>query len=52
MNWSEVAREAIRNKVELMEKFRAFSKDSTLTENDAIKLGKRMNREVARRHGI
>jgi len=49
INWSEVAREAIKKKVIMMEKFREFTKESKFTEEDALKLGAEMNRTIAKR---
>lgn len=52
IKWSEVAREALWNqarKLELMDKF--LSK-STLTEKDALEMGRKVNEAVARRHGL
>ena len=31
INWSAVAREAIKNKIQILKKFREFTKNSTLT---------------------
>ena len=50
MNWSAVARQAIKKKVILLKKFREFSKESELTEEDALKLGKEVNRALAKKH--
>ncbi len=47
VNWSAVAREAIKHKLILLKKFREFTKNSTLTEEDAIKLGRKVNKAVA-----
>ncbi|MDO8553271.1 MAG: hypothetical protein Q7S22_00550 [Candidatus Micrarchaeota archaeon] len=50
INWSAVAREAIKHKVVLLKKFREFTKDSTMTEDDALRLGAEVSRAVAKRH--
>ena len=50
MNWSAVAREAIRKKVLMMEKFKAFTKESVLTEEDALELGRKVSENAMRRH--
>lgn len=50
MNWSEVARQAIKKKIFIMRKFQEFSKESELTEEDALILGKKVNKVVAKRH--
>ena len=49
MNWSAVARQAIKRKVIMMEKFKEFTKDSEFTEEEALKLGAEMSRKIARR---
>ena len=50
INWSAVAREAIKKKVELLKKFKEFTKDSSLTEEDALKLGKEVNKSLANKY--
>lgn len=52
MNWSEVARAAIKKRIEMMKHFEEFVKDSELTEKDAIRLGRKVSKAVARRHGL
>lgn len=50
IKWSEVARQALweqARKVELMDKILS---NSELTEKDALVLGEKINREVAKRH--
>ena len=52
VKWTEVARHAMREKamkLELMEKLLAKSK---LTENDALEIGRSINRGIAKRHGL
>ena len=49
INWSSVARNAIKEKIDLLERFREFTKDSTLTEEDAIRRGRKVNRAAAKR---
>ena len=52
IKWSEIARQAIQNqaiKLEFMDKILANSK---LTEDDALKLGRKINRGIAKRHGL
>lgn len=49
INWSAVAREAIQNKILLMRKFREFTKDSTLSEEDALRLGAEVNKSLSKR---
>lgn len=50
INWSAVAREAIKQKILLLKKFREFAKDSSLTEEDAVRLGREVNRALAKRY--
>ncbi len=49
INWSAVAREAVKKKINLLEQFREFTKDSTFTEEDALRLGREVNKRVAKR---
>jgi hypothetical protein len=52
MNWSHIARKAINDKIEkmeLMERLHEFTKDSELTEEDALRLGKEIDKSVAKR---
>jgi len=50
MNWSEVARQAIARKLFMLRKFREFSKESKLTEEDALRLGNEVSAAVSNRH--
>ena len=50
INWSAVAREAIRRKIVLLKKFREFTKESELTDEDALRLGKAVNKELAKKY--
>ena len=47
MNWSEVARQAFRQKIEDMEFLRKFKEKSKLTEADALRLGEEASKEVS-----
>lgn len=49
MNWSEVAREAFEKKIIQLRILESFSKDSELTEEDALKLGRKVNEALAKR---
>lgn len=44
MNWSVIAREAIKKRIFMLRKFREFTKDSKLTEEDAIELGMKLKK--------
>ncbi len=50
INWSEVARKAIRDKVEEFDLFRAVVSRSRLTEDDAIRLGREIKRSLHERY--
>ena len=52
INWSAVARGAIKRRIEMLQKFREFTKDSTFTEEDALELGRKVNRAAAKRHKL
>jgi hypothetical protein len=49
INWSEVARQSIIQKLCLLEKMDKLLKNSKLTEKDAILLGRKVNRGIAKR---
>ena len=49
INWSEVARQAFKHKLEDMEFLREFKSKSKLTENDALSLVREVNRSVSNR---
>ena len=50
INWSAVAREAIKRRVVMMQKFKEFTKDSEFTEEDALRLGKEVTEKAMKRH--
>jgi hypothetical protein len=50
INWSAVAREAIKRKLLMLEKFKEFTKDSTLTEEEAIELGGQVSEKAMKKH--
>ncbi|MBU0979361.1 MAG: hypothetical protein KJ709_01020 [Nanoarchaeota archaeon] len=50
INWSAVAREAIKKKILLLRQFSEFTKDSTFTEEDALRLGRKVNKSLAKRY--
>lgn len=49
MNWSEVARQAFMQKIHDMEFLREFKRASTLSEEDAMALGKQVSATVSER---
>jgi hypothetical protein len=50
VNWSAVAREAIKQKLDMLEKFKKFTEYSTFTENDALSLGAKVSEKVAKKY--
>ena len=49
INWSEVARQAFTQKIVDMDFLRKFKEKSTLTEEDAIRLGAEVSKELTKR---
>lgn len=49
INWSEIARTAIKERLEMLVKFRKFTEQSTLNEQEAVTLGRELKRRVAAR---
>lgn len=49
MNWSEVARQAFLQKIGDLEFLRKFKSTSTMTEADALRLGKSVSKAVSKR---
>ena len=50
INWSAVAREAIKRKLLMLEKFKEFTKDSTLTGEEALELGRQVSEKAMKKH--
>ena len=50
INWSAVAREAITRKIEMMRKFQEFTKESEITEAEAMQLGRQVSTKVMKKH--
>jgi hypothetical protein len=50
INWSEVARQAFKNKIEDLRFLTRFKAESKLTEEDAIILGRKVNKALAKRY--
>ena len=46
INWSEVARTAIKTKVAQLKILKAISAKSNLTEKDALELGRKINKSL------
>ena len=49
INWSAVAREAFIEKINDLEFIKRFKSKSKLTEEDALRLGRELNKRVAKR---
>lgn len=49
INWSEVARQAIIQKLTLLAKMDRLLKNSKLTARDAIEIGRKVNKGIAKR---
>jgi len=50
INWSAIAREAIGQRIIMLEKFREFTKNSKFTEEDALQLGRKVNKSLTKKH--
>ena len=50
MNWSEIARQAFTRQVSDLEFLRKFTAKSTLTEEDALRLGAEVSRNLTKRY--
>lgn len=50
INWSAVAREAIKQRLLMLHKFQEFTRDSTLTEEEAVELGRTVSAATWKRH--
>jgi hypothetical protein len=50
MNWSEVARTAFEQRVQDMEVFRKLRETSTLSEEDALILGRKVSAALTKRY--
>ncbi len=49
VNWSEVARQAFAKKISELEFLEKFTSDSDITEKDALRLGAKVNQNLAKR---
>ncbi|MEK6822667.1 MAG: hypothetical protein AABY13_02465 [Nanoarchaeota archaeon] len=50
INWSEVARSAFKKRLTFIKFFKEFTKDSELTEEDAIELGRKVRKSLNQRY--
>lgn len=49
LNWSEIARQAIRERLLMLKEMDAVLAKSKLTEKDALEIGRKVNKAVAKR---
>ena len=49
INWSEIARQAFAEKIGDLEFLKKFKAKSTLTQEDAIRLGRKVNASLAKK---
>ena len=49
INWSEVARQSFAQKLSDLQMLQNMKKQSTLTKSDAIRLGRNVNKAVAKK---
>ena len=52
IRWSEVAREALWNQAKKLDFMDKILAKSTLTEKDALEIGRKVNKAIAKRHGL
>lgn len=52
INWSEVARRAIHDKLVLLDRMDKLLANSKLTEQDALELGRKVNKALAKRYAV
>lgn len=52
INWSEVARQSIMQKLLLFQKMDRLLKNSKLTEKDTIEIGRKVNAGIAKKLGL
>lgn len=50
INWSEVARQAIKEKAVQLAVLKSIASKSKLTEKDALELGRKVNKGLAKRY--
>ena len=50
INWSAVAREAIKRKITILKEMDKILAESEFTERDALELGKRISRKIAKKY--
>jgi len=50
INWSAVAREAIKRNIAILKEMDKILAESEFTERDALELGKRISRKIAKKY--
>ena len=50
INWSAIAREAIKKRIMLLRKFKEFTKNSEFTDEEAVNLGRELNKSLRKRN--
>jgi len=51
MNWSEIARQAIRSKISILKRMDAMVASSKFDEKNALEMGRKINKAVTKRKG-
>ncbi|MFH0874950.1 MAG: hypothetical protein V1859_03370 [archaeon] len=52
MNWSEVARQAFAQKLKDLEFLKKIKENSTMTQEDALKMGAELSKRLAKRYTL
>ena len=52
IRWSEVARKAIEDKVDALDSLEKIASKSKLSEKDALEIGEKIKKGIAKRHGL
>ncbi len=52
IKWSEIARQALWNQAKKLELMERILSKSEMTEEDAEKIGNKIKKEIARKHGL
>ncbi len=52
IKWSEVAREAMWQRAQKLELMDKLLSKSELTEQDALEIGRKVNKGIAKKHGL
>jgi Arc/MetJ-type ribon-helix-helix transcriptional regulator len=52
VRWSEIVRKALREHAQKIEAIDKILSKSKLTEEDVLKLGRKVNQDLAKKHGL